>query len=164
MQQVPPKHWQIHVTWHHISQDYSSRDSYDPSAVESCFTWTTFMCLCGKRTTTKKQIIWGKFNGQLKKCTLSENVKILTSNHVLQKKMGRDFSIDFWRQLVTRPCILLLLNSITSILCWVQYCIQCVIVFSLYTTLGIHAMLRTKQLHKTRIYWTVFGPWCFDVM
>ena len=48
----------------------------------------------------------------------------MTKYDVLQKKMGRDNSIDFWRQWVTRPCILLLLNSIWSILYWVQYCIR----------------------------------------
>jgi len=47
----------------------------------------------------------------------------VTKYDVVQKKMGRDRSIDFWRQRVTRPCILLLLKPIWSILYWVQYCV-----------------------------------------
>jgi len=83
---------------------------------------------------------------------------------VLQKKMGRDCSINFWRQWVARPCILLLLNSnlIYFVLSTVLY-LTCT-VFWLYTILAIHAMSGTKQLCKTQLWCTGFGPWFFGVM
>ena len=67
----------------------------------------------------------GKWMGNLRNvCWVKMLSMAVTKYDVLPKKTGRDRSTDFWRQWVTRPCILLLVNSVWSILYWVQYCIR----------------------------------------